>query len=50
MTVEDALELVLSRLDEFGIHYMIMGSFASNIHGVPRATQDADIVIEAEWL
>ncbi|MEW6376252.1 MAG: hypothetical protein AB1502_10755 [Thermodesulfobacteriota bacterium] len=27
---------------------MITGSFASNIHGLPRATQDADIVIEVE--
>jgi len=27
---------------------MITGSFASNIHGLPRATQDTDIVIEVE--
>jgi len=27
---------------------MITGSFASNIHGLPRATQDADVVIEVE--
>ena len=27
---------------------MIAGSFASNIHGLPRATQDADVVIEVE--
>lgn len=47
MTLEDALQLVLSKLDDCGISYMITGSFASNIHGVPRATQDADIVIEA---
>jgi hypothetical protein len=48
MTAEEALELLLSKLDECGIPYMITGSFASNIHGLPRATQDADIVIEAE--
>jgi hypothetical protein len=48
MTVEDALQLVLTKLDESGLRYMITGSFASNIHGVPRATQDADIVIEAD--
>jgi len=48
MTVEDALQLVLSKLDESRLRYMITGSFASNIHGVPRATQDADIVIEAD--
>jgi len=27
---------------------MITGSFASNIHGLPRATQGADVVIEVE--
>jgi hypothetical protein len=48
MTSEDALKLLLSKLDECGILYMITGSFASNIHGLPRATQDADVVIEVE--
>jgi len=48
MTSEHALELLLSKLDECGIPYMITGSFASNIHGIPRATQDADVVIEVE--
>jgi hypothetical protein len=48
MTPEDALKLLLSKLDECGIPYMIAGSFASNIHGLPRATQDADVVIDAE--
>ena len=48
MTSEDALKLLLSKLDECGISYMITGSFASNIHGLPRATQDADVVIEVE--
>jgi len=48
MMPEDALKLLLSKLDECGIPYMITGSFASNIHGLPRATQDADVVIEVE--
>ena len=48
MMSEDALKLLLSKLDECGIPYMITGSFASNIHGLPRATQDADIVIEVK--
>jgi hypothetical protein len=48
MTSEDALKLLLSKLDECEIPYMITGSFASNIHGLPRATQDADVVIEVE--
>jgi len=48
MTSEHALKLLLSKLDECGIPYMITGSFASNVHGLPRATQDADVVIEVE--
>jgi len=48
MTSEDGLKFLLSKLDECGIPYMITGSFASNIHGLPRATQGADIVIEVE--
>ena len=48
MTSEDALRLLFSNLEECGIPYMITGSFASNIHGLPRATQDADVIIEVE--
>lgn len=48
MISEDALQIVLRKLDESGISYMITGSFASNLHGVPRTTQDADLVIEAD--
>ena len=48
MTPEDALEIVLNLLEECAIPYMITGSFAGNIHGVPRATYDADIVIETD--
>ena len=46
MTSEDSLQFVLSKLDQHEIHYMVTGSFASNVHGVPRTTYDADIVIE----
>jgi polynucleotide 5'-kinase involved in rRNA processing len=45
---EEALQLVLDKLEGCGIDYMITGSFASNMHGVPRTTYDADIVIEIE--
>ena len=49
MKSEDALKLLLSKLDECRIPYMITGSFASNVHGLPRATQDADVVIETDY-
>jgi hypothetical protein len=48
MTYEEALVLVLRGLKESAIQFMITGPFASNVHGIPRATQDADIVIEAD--
>lgn len=48
MTPEEALQLVLSKLDECSISYMVTGSFASNMHGVPRATYDADVVIDVD--
>lgn len=48
MTPEEALQLALSKLDECSIPYMITGSFASNMHGVPRATYDADVVIDVD--
>ena len=48
MTPEKALQLALSKLDECLIPYMVTGSFASNMHGVPRATYDADVVIDVD--
>lgn len=48
MSPEEALQLVLDKLEDCGIDYMLTGSFASNMHGVPRTTYDADIVIEVE--
>lgn len=46
MIPEEALQILLAKLDELGIDYMITGSFASNMQGVPRATQDADVIIQ----
>ncbi len=45
MSPEEALQLVLPKLEEFGIPYMFTGSFASNRQGF-RATQDADVIID----
>jgi hypothetical protein len=39
---------VVEVLEEVGIAYMLVGSFSSNIHGVPRLTEDADFVVEIE--
>ena len=32
-------------LESSGMPYMLTGSYASAVHGTPRATQDIDIVI-----
>lgn len=37
---------VISALDSLGVPYYLGGSFASGVHGVYRATADADIVAE----
>lgn len=47
MILEEVLQSILERVEICGIEYMMTGSFAGNLYGVPRATQDADIVIVA---
>ena len=37
---------LIGLLDEAGIPYMVAGSMGSSLHGRPRATQDADVVID----
>jgi hypothetical protein len=42
----DAARLLFEALDKLGIDYAIGGSFASSFHGIARATQDLDLVVE----
>jgi hypothetical protein len=46
VTPDEAVIAVVDALDIAGIPYMIVGSLASNFHGVPRSTRDADFVVE----
>jgi hypothetical protein len=46
VTPDEAVVAVVDALDAAGIRYMIVGSLASNFHGVPRSTRDADFVVE----
>ena len=39
---------VLSALEKEGVHYVIFGAVALNLHGLARATEDLDIFIEAD--
>jgi hypothetical protein len=44
----DFLGRIVSALEAASIPHMVVGSFASTFHGVPRATHDIDIVVEAD--
>ncbi|HJT33607.1 MAG TPA: hypothetical protein VJ783_16295, partial [Pirellulales bacterium] len=46
MTGDEAVVAMVDALDASGIAYMLVGSLATNFYGVPRATEDADFVIE----
>lgn len=48
MTQEQVVARVVEALEQVGLAYMVAGSFASSFHGIPRMTQDADIVVEAD--
>jgi hypothetical protein len=40
------LQRVIASLEALGIHYMLVGSFASSLHGLARFTQDADLIVD----
>jgi hypothetical protein len=40
------LARLIEALDQAGVPNMIAGSFASSLHGLPRATQDIDMVVD----
>ena len=48
MNSEEATAAVIDALDALQIPYMVVGSFSTNFYGIPRATQDADIVVQLE--
>lgn len=48
MTADEAVVAVLDALEATAVPYMIVGSLASNFHGIPRSTRDADFVVEFE--
>ena len=45
---EAALRRVLHLLEQHDIPYMLTGSVAASYHGRPRATHDADVVIDPD--
>ncbi len=45
-SLRDAALQLFTALDRLGIRYAVGGSFASSFHGIARATQDIDVVVE----
>lgn len=48
MTVNDVMLRVVDALEQANIPHMLVGSFSSNLHGIPRATEDVDFVIQLD--
>ena len=48
MSTSDVFRRIVAKLDRAGVRYMLTGSFAGAYHGSPRATQDIDLVIDAD--
>ena len=46
MLEPNLLQIFASRLEEFGLRYMVTGAVASIIYGEPRLTHDVDLVVE----
>lgn len=46
MSPAEALRGIVAALEEAGVAYMLTGSFAGSYHGIPRATQDIDLVVD----
>lgn len=46
MTLEQAAGRVLHALDDAGVPHMLVGGLTANYYGIPRATQDVDVVVQ----
>jgi hypothetical protein len=44
----DFLARLVAKLGAAGVPHMVVGSFASSFHGIPRSSQDLDLVIDPE--
>jgi hypothetical protein len=53
MSLSDPLSVIRILTDVFeklSIKYLIGGSLASSLYGIPRATQDVDVVADISWI
>jgi len=47
VTPDEAVVSLVGAVDAAGVPYMIVGSLASNLHGIPRSTRDTDFVLHS---
>jgi hypothetical protein len=47
VTNEEAIIGLIDALNSLAVPYMLVGSLASNVYGIPRSTQDADFVVQS---
>lgn len=40
--------MLVKQLGEAQVPYLLVGSFSSNLYGIPRSTKDVDVVIQAK--
>lgn len=45
MTIDEIAKLVVEACNSENVEYMVTGAFAFNMYGIPRATNDFDVVI-----
>jgi hypothetical protein len=48
MNAEAIVLAVAAALEQLDVPYMVVGSFSSNLYGIPRSTQDADFIVQLE--
>ena len=46
MSAESIVVQIVDALEAATIPYMLVGSFSSNLYGIPRSTKDADFVVQ----
>jgi hypothetical protein len=50
--VDDIIDItvrIASACEQLGLTYLVGGSLASSLHGIPRATQDVDLVVAIRY-
>jgi hypothetical protein len=46
--VIEALTPLIQAFDQLGVSYYIGGSVSSSLHGLPRRTQDVDVIVDIQ--